>query len=137
MGPAACGFLLTLVLAIQSGCSGLDPLTPQISPDGRFLLKPSFHEGALVRLTVQERSTGKLIDEVKTRDTDSMKWVTGWVDDTSYLFWGADTGTTWVRHLDGTTVTESPLEGPPCTRLERLYEIKYDERRGNCLKHDR
>ena len=133
MGPVACGFLLVSALVIQSGCSGRDQLAPQASPDGRFTLTPSLHEGTLIRLAVQERSTGKLIDEVKTRDTDAMKWVTGWIDDTSYLFWGADTGTAWVRHLNGTNVTESPLQGPPCRRLEQLFESKYDERRSNCL----
>jgi hypothetical protein len=133
MGPLF-RIVLTSTLAIHSDCSGRDQLAPQASPDGRFILTPSFHEGTLIRLKVQERSTGKLIDDVKTGDTDAMKWVTGWADDTSYLFWGADTGTAWVRRISGTNVTESPLQGPTCGRLEHLFEAKYDERRSNCLK---
>jgi hypothetical protein len=134
MGPIACGLVLMSALAIQGGCSRRDQLAAQASPDGRFTLTPSFHEGTLIRLTVQERSSGKVIDDVKTRDTDAMKWVTGWADDTSYLFWGSDTGTAWVRHLDGANVTEAPLQGSACVRLEKLFEGKYDERRSNCLK---
>ena len=130
VGRRTFGLMLTSALAIHSGCSG----RAQASPDGRFTLTPSLYEGSLIRLQVQERSTGTLIDDVKTRDTDAMKWVTGWADDTSYLFWGADTGTAWVRHIDGTRVTESPLQGAACGRLEHLFETKYDERRTNCLK---
>jgi hypothetical protein len=134
MGPLVSGLMVSAL--IQSGCSSKDQLAPRESPDGRFTLTPSFHDGSLIRITVKERSTGKPIDDVNTRDTDAMKWVTGWVDDSSYLFWGADTGTTWVRHVDssGTHVSESPLQGAACARLEQLFESKYDERRGNCLK---
>ncbi|MBL0214037.1 MAG: hypothetical protein IPQ07_09140 [Myxococcales bacterium] len=135
MGPLASGLMVS-ALVIQSGCSSKDQLAPRESPAGRFTLTPSLHDGSLIRITVKERSTGKLIDEVNTGDTDAMKWVTGWADDSSYLFWGADTGTTWVRRIDssGTHVTESPLQGAACARLEQLFESKYDEHRGNCLK---
>ncbi len=126
--------MVVIAVVLAAACSRRDPLAAQTSPDGRYTLTPSLHEGALVQLTVRERSGGALIDEVKTQDTDAMKWVTGWVDDTSYLFWGADTGTAWVRRVDGATVSEVPIEGASCARLEQLFESKYDERRENCLQ---
>jgi hypothetical protein len=131
---AACRVTLISALVIQGGCPGQDPLAPQASPDGRFTLTASFHDRTLIRLTVQERTTGKLVEVAETRDTDAMKWVAGWIDDTSYLFWGSDTGTAWVHHLRGPAVTEAPLEGAACRRLEELFERKYGEHRGDCLK---
>jgi hypothetical protein len=123
--------LFVATLLSQSGCS--DPMAMQPSPDNRFTLTPSLYEGTLVRLTVKERRTGNVIDDVRTRDTDSMKWVAGWVDSTSYVFWGSDTGASWVRHI-GPKIVEVPIQGTACTRLEQLFERKYNERRGNCLR---
>jgi hypothetical protein len=127
------GLLFVATLLSHSGCSG-DPMAAQHSPDDRLTLTPSLYDGTLVRLTVKERRTGKVIDDVKTRDTDSMKWVTGWVDNTSYIFWGSDTGTRWVRHI-GASVVEAPVDAAACKRLEQLFERKYNEDRGNCLRY--
>jgi hypothetical protein len=125
--------MLMLALLVGGGCSTRDPLAPQASPDNRFVLTPSFHEGVLIRLTVTDRRTGRMLDDVKTRDSNSMKWVTGWANNTSYLFWGADSGTDWVRDIGGTSVIESSAQGPACERLEQLFESKYGQRRTNCL----
>jgi hypothetical protein len=59
------GLLLTAALVTQGGCRGRDQMAMQPSPDDRFSLTPSFHEGSLIRLTVQDRRTGRVIDDVK------------------------------------------------------------------------
>jgi hypothetical protein len=111
-------------------------MEPQRSPDGHYTLTPSFYEGTLVRVTVTDTKTGTLIDVASTRDSDAMKWVTGWVDNTSYLFWGSDTGTHWVRRMDGSSVAEVPLAGAACARFDQLYRAKYGkpnkDRVGSC-----
>ena len=126
-------FILVMMLG---ACDTRDRFEVQPSPDGQLTLTPSLHENVLVRLTVRDRS-GRIVDEVSTGDTDVMKWVTGWVDNSSYLFWGSDTGASWVRHLDGNVVTESPTEGVACKRLEALFDARFHEHRGNFLSSRR
>lgn len=117
-----------LIAMTMVSCAPRDELEHQRSRDGRYTLTPSFYEGTLVRLTVKETKTGRVIDVASSRDTDAMKWVTGWVDNTSYLFWGSDTGTAWVRQIGGSSVTEAPLAGAACARFEELYRAKYGTR---------
>ena len=109
-------------------------MASQPSPDARWVLEPSLHDGTLVRLTVRKAGEGTIADSVDTRESDAMKWVAGWVDATSYVFWGADMGTRWVRAFDGNTWSERPISEADCDVLERLFEAKFGERRGNCLR---
>jgi hypothetical protein len=134
MKSPACALGLVLVIAFHSACSrSSDQFMPMSSPNGRMSLTPSLHEGTLVQLTVRSSTNGNIVDQAFTRDTDQMKWVSGWIDDKSYLFWGADTGTTWVRTFDGSAWVQKDMSTTACRTLERLFEAKYGERRGNCL----
>lgn len=96
-------------------------------------LTPSLYERTLVQLTVRSAPDENIVDQVFTHDTDRMKWVSGWIDDKSYLFWGADTGTSWVRTFDGSAWVQKAMGTTACRTLEQLFEAKYGERRGNCL----
>ncbi|MBI5489419.1 MAG: hypothetical protein HY905_18950 [Deltaproteobacteria bacterium] len=107
------------------------------SPDGRWVLESSLHDGTLIRLAVRPAGEAGLADRVDTHESGAMKWVAGWIDETRYAFWGADTGTQWVRAFDGRAWSELPMAGADCRPLERLFEAKYGERRGNCLRPDR
>ncbi|MBI5489040.1 MAG: hypothetical protein HY905_17025 [Deltaproteobacteria bacterium] len=137
--PRIVGLLVASVgLGIPAACNH-DPsraaaMASQPSPDAQSVLEPSLHDGTLVRLTVRRADEGALADSVDTRESDAMKWIVGWVDDTSYVFWGADMGTRWVRAFDGNTWSERPSTDADCAALERLFEAKYGERRGDCLR---
>jgi hypothetical protein len=104
------------------------------SPDGRWVLESSLQEGTLVRLTVRAAGEGAVVDTTDTRESDAMKWVTGWVDAASYVFWGADTDRRWARTFDGRAWSERPMTDADCEALERLFAARYGERRGNCLR---
>ena len=114
--------------------SGSDAMVPQTSPDGRWTLTPSLHEGTLLRVTVRQAADGVAVDEVDVRNSDAMKWVAGWVDETSYVFWGADMGTRWVRAFDGSSWSERSMTDSDCATLERLFEMRYREHHGDCLR---
>jgi hypothetical protein len=124
------------LLVLIAGCSGRTPRMPaaQPSPDGRWVLEPSLHEGTLVRLTVRAAREGAVVDTVDTRESDAMKWVAGWVDDASFVFWGADADTRRVRGFDGRAWSERPMTDADCAALERLFESRYGEHRGDCLR---
>src|SRR5688500_7156651 len=74
----------TVSLLVLLACNAkTDPNASQVTPNGDFTLTPSLHEGGLIRLTVKDRS-GNVIDDVPTRESNLMKWVTGWVNNSSY-----------------------------------------------------
>src|SRR3954469_6227869 len=101
MKSPACALALVLMILFHAACSrSRDQFMSMSSPNGRMSLTPHLYEGTLVQLAVRSSTDGNIVDQVFTRDTDQMKWVSGWIDDKSYLFWGADTGTSWVRAFD-------------------------------------